>query len=202
MFPLTVHFVDGFLAVYFSSVALFYTARVLLLRRRNPSVQLINHGQAFQRQWFSHSAFRVFRVLIWGVCVARLWLPVIDDWIVLFPMALSWRLMGVLLLCIGFGIALLGHRTLGEQWRSGVDANQRTRLVTHGLYAYSRNPMFIGVRVALLGFALALPSLLGVMSLVVGWLMLALQTKVEEQHLATLHGGIYQRYTSTVGRWI
>lgn len=194
-------FIDAFLALYFSSVALFYTVRILLQRRQQPSVALVNHGQRWQRQWLTHTSFRLFRGLIWGVCVLRVWLPDVDVLIGVVALEPAWRGLGALLLLCGFGVALIGHRTLGAQWRSGVHAMQRTALITHGIYAHSRNPMFIGVRMALLGFLLALPSLLSLASLLCGWWMLSVQARVEEEHLGRLHGQHYQRYQQHVARW-
>jgi protein-S-isoprenylcysteine O-methyltransferase Ste14 len=194
-------FVDVFLAIYFSSVALFYTARIIFLRRQQPAVALVDHGRAYQRQWWTHATFRIFRALILCVCVARLWLPDIDRWIQLMALDPALRGLGVLGLLGGFALALVGHRTLGGQWRSGVHADQHTTLITQGIYAYSRNPMFIGVRIALVGFLLALPSLLSLVSLVTGWWMLGLQTTVEEAHLERLHGKRYRAYQQHVAKW-
>lgn len=193
--------VDVFLAFYFTSVAAFYTFRILFLGRQRPQVALINHGRPFERQWIAHTTFRVFRASIWGVCVVRLFLPEVDRWIGYVALDDVWRLSGAALLLVGFVVALVGHRTLGAQWRSGVDAQQSTELVTRGVYARSRNPMFIGVRLAMLGFALALPSWFAWLSLILGWWMIGLQIKVEERHLANMHGIAYRHYRERVARW-
>ena len=47
---------------------------------------------------------------------------------------------------------------MGKSWRIGIDTENKTELVEKGLFKISRNPIFLGMRVSLLGFFLALPN--------------------------------------------
>ena len=60
------------------------------------------------------------------------------------PDAARWA--GILLALVGDGVFLLSVYRMGASWRAGVDATQRTALVTDGIYAHSRNPAFLGFR--------------------------------------------------------
>jgi protein-S-isoprenylcysteine O-methyltransferase Ste14 len=76
-------------------------------------------------------------------------------------------------------------------------------LVVSGLYRLSRNPMYVGVSLILWGWAIGFQSRpLTAYALVV---MLAFHLRIvfgEEPWLAETHGAQWQRYKSTVPRWL
>lgn len=51
---------------------------------------------------------------------------------------------------LGGGLFALG----GSSWRIGVDPDERTELVTDGIFRFSRNPIYVFMVVAWLGFGL------------------------------------------------
>jgi|GEM_PF-118469 len=77
------------------------------------------------------------------------------------------------------------------------------RLVTTGLYRWSRNPMYVGVVLILVGWSLSFASTaLALYSLAIA---LAFQLRVvfgEEPWLARTHGDAWQVYARSVPRWI
>ncbi|MGB0733348.1 MAG: methyltransferase family protein [Pontibacterium sp.] len=111
-------------------------------------------------------------------------------------------LLGNVLLAMGFANAILLNVYMGNQWRSGIDPNGPTLLITQGLFKYSRNPMFLGVGIAQLGFFLALPSWFSLICLMVGWAAIYRQTISEEKHLQARFPDEYAIYTTKVRRWL
>jgi protein-S-isoprenylcysteine O-methyltransferase Ste14 len=78
-----------------------------------------------------------------------------------------------------------------------------TALVTGGVYRYTRNPMYLGMLVILLAWAVWLaspPALVGVP--VFWWYIGRFQIRPEERALATLFGNSFGDYTSRVRRWL
>ena len=76
-------------------------------------------------------------------------------------------------------------------------------LVVSGLYRYVRNPMYVGVTVALAGWALLFES--GGLALYGVCVFAGFNAFVilyEEQVLASRFGDDYHRYRSSVGRWL
>lgn len=76
-------------------------------------------------------------------------------------------------------------------------------LVTTGLYRYSRNPMYVGVLIIVIGWALAFRSA------TIAWYALALAALFharvvffEEPWLARTHGAEFDAYRSKVPRWL
>ncbi len=112
--------------------------------------------------------------------------------------------------CVAFGlygIGLLGtlwaQVTMGASWRIGVDPSAKTQLVTHGPFAYVRNPIFTCMMVLALGLAILVPnwvSWLSVLALLTG---LELQVRiVEEPYLLRTHSDSYRRYAQATGRFV
>jgi protein-S-isoprenylcysteine O-methyltransferase Ste14 len=82
-----------------------------------------------------------------------------------------------------------------------IDAPKR--LVVRGLYRYIRNPMYVGVRLVIAGWAVFLrsPQVL-IYGASVGLLFHLFVILVEEPMLEGKFGGAYQKYHSEVGRWL
>ena len=112
---------------------------------------------------------------------------------------------GLLLLALGFGIAFTGLRTLtrNRTTPSPIQIERAKVLVTSGLYSFSRNPMYLGMLIFLIGVA----SLFANAWLLAGPVAFALyiqrfQIAPEERVMAAKFGADYTDYKSRVRRWI
>lgn len=196
------NFVRSYLAAFFTFVALFYFIRIKTNKQRN-QVRLVHTGPKFSATWSNHMAFRFFRKLIWFICEFRLPFPAIDNYLLLFPNLISApiNLAGIVILTFAFGFTVYVHLAMGTQWRSGIDTEQPTKLLTTGLFAWSRNPMYLGVLSAQFGFFLALPSVFTLLCLVAGFVFIFKQTLAEEAYLLKVHQADYLNYQQSVRRW-
>jgi len=109
---------------------------------------------------------------------------------------------GWLLLAAALAWVVVAQAQMGASWRIGIDSANATALVQHGLFARSRNPVFLALRVELLGFFLVLPSAATAALLVAGEILMQVQVRLEERHLAALHGAAYADYCARVRRWL
>ena len=66
------------------------------------------------------------------------------------------RFTGFLLGLLGDGIFLTSVLTMRDSWRAGIPDRDKTELITSGIYAYSRNPAFLGFDLMYLGTFLLL----------------------------------------------
>lgn len=196
-------FTRWYLAVFFTFVAVFYTSRIFLMKRTEHR-SLVFAGGRFTASWWNHMTFRGFRITIWLVCLLRLPYPQIDTYLGLIPALNQTAVLisGNTLLTLGFLFTMAVHFSMGCNWRSGIDPQGPEKLITNGPFQFSRNPMFIGIAVAQLGFFLALPSVFTIICLAVGLTVLRRQALCEESHLKTLFGDAYQHYQSQVRRWV
>ncbi len=76
------------------------------------------------------------------------------------------------------------------------------RLVTSGIYRYTRNPMYLGHIIFLLGLTLTLQSLLGALITVGTAIWFHLRVLENERQLAGLFGDTYLNYLGRTKRWI
>lgn len=104
------------------------------------------------------------------------------------------------------GMALLwtsmAQVQMGRSWRIGIDRKSKTDLHTSGLFSLSRNPVFVGMLASLLGLFFLLPNALTLVCLVVGYLLIGVAVRLEEEHLLQQHGAVYQQYKDRVRRWL
>lgn len=116
---------------------------------------------------------------------------------------LGYAIIAVVLFVVGAAIYLWcvwDFATFGRGTPAPIDAPRR--LVVRGLYRYVRNPMYVGMFSALLGWT-TLFQTLAICLYVVCWTIVVYLFVVfyEEPHLRKLFGDDYERYRSRVGRW-
>ncbi len=109
---------------------------------------------------------------------------------------------GIGLLVISLLWILIAQSNMGRSWRIGVDADVKTDLIQGGLFSISRNPIFLGMRVMLIGFFLILPNALTFAIWLLGDTLMQIQVRLEEAHLREIHGDLYNAYTRRVRRWL
>lgn len=111
---------------------------------------------------------------------------------------------------IGGGLTLLGAMIfltaffhLGSSIRLLLPKqNERTRLMTDGWYAHSRNPLYLGLHVSMIGWALIFPSLLVVVALVIFLANQHFRILLEEDFLEKQFGDEYRDYKKQVRRYL
>ncbi len=112
------------------------------------------------------------------------------------------RATGTVMVLGATALMLAAQLDLGASWRVGIDEGARPGLVTGGLYRYSRNPIYVAMLTALLGFALLLPSWISLGLLIGAGLGIRRHVRDEEAYLARTYGEEYRRYAARVGRFV
>jgi protein-S-isoprenylcysteine O-methyltransferase Ste14 len=110
--------------------------------------------------------------------------------------------LGWLLLITSLMLVMLAQTQMGSSWRIGIDTDKPSELVKHGLFRWSRNPIFLAMRINLFGLFIALPSAVSASIFVAGEILIQIQVRLEEKHLQDLHGDRYQAYRAAVRRWL
>ena len=70
-----------------------------------------------------------------------------------------------------------------------------------GLFSLSRNPVFLGIKINMIGFFLVLPNAITLTLLILDIALIDIQIALEEEHLLQLHGEKYRAYASRVRKW-
>lgn len=92
--------------------------------------------------------------------------------------------------------------SMGNSWRIGIPQGDAPPLRTHGPFAVSRNPIFLGMLTFVLGMTLWSPSAVTVALLTATYIALEVQIRGEEAYLAGMHGEVYGNYCARVRRWL
>lgn len=192
-----------YLAIFYSVVALFYSVMIKIRGANQCNANLVNIGKKHSLHWWNHVVFRVFRIAIWAVCIYQLFDANIAQTLIPFTIFINplWQFIGVILMLLGFTLAIYCNFILDNAWRSGLDTTSKPGLVTRLLYARSRNPSYIGVAASQLGFFLAWPNLFSFICLLVGVIALRIQIRLEETFLSDLYNEEYQSYIAKVPRY-
>ncbi len=117
--------------------------------------------------------------------------------------SVPFRIIGAAVSIVGTAIFIISVLTMRDSWRAGVSANDKTELVTGGIYQISRNPAFLGFDLLHIGILLMFFNwaLCAVSAFAI--LMYHLQiVNVEEVFLLTAFGDEYLKYKNKVCRYI
>ena len=112
------------------------------------------------------------------------------------------RLTGIGLLILALLWTVVAQAQMGESWRIGIDHEHQTALVRAGVFRFSRNPIFLGMKITLVGLFLVIPNALTVLTLLMGVVLIQIQVRLEEQFLVKTHGEEYCQYRRQVRRWL
>ncbi len=113
------------------------------------------------------------------------------------------RGLAIILIVVGLGFDGLAagqmrrHQTAVEPWKGA------SNLLTTGLFAYTRNPIYLGFALTYAGFAVAMDSPVA-LGLLLPTLIVIDRFVIprEEAHLSAVFGSTYDDYRQTVRRWI
>jgi protein-S-isoprenylcysteine O-methyltransferase Ste14 len=119
----------------------------------------------------------------------------------LFHAELAYR-VGVSLCLAGLLLLFLSLVSFGKSFRVGIDSNAPDKLVTTGIFAFSRNPIYVALGLVLLGqFFLFSNWILLVYIIAAIWLFQR-QVSREEQYLRDHYGQQYLEYCDRVRRYL
>lgn len=111
------------------------------------------------------------------------------------------RYVGLILIGLAFAILIPGQLALGTAWRLGIDEKHPGELVTHGIYAMTRNPIYLFFDLYFVGTFLLNSTWFFALSAAFTVLNLHYQILNEEQYLDQIYGAAYQTYRVCTGRY-
>ena len=110
--------------------------------------------------------------------------------------------VGIGLIHLAFLIIFIAQRNMANEWRIGIDNENKVNLITKGMFGISRNPIFLGVIIVFLGLFFIIPNLITAIILVAGVIVIQVQVRLEEEFLLNQLGNEYKEYMTKVKRWI
>ena len=150
---------------------------------------------------------RVLKVSIAGwVCVALVYAfaPTVKPWLVPIPYLVTEgvHLAGAVVAVVAILWIGVAQMQMAGSFRMGIDPSETTVLIREGLFALSRNPIYVGILAMVCGFFLLAPNALSFGLTATAVFGLSVTVRLEEEHLLSKHGDAYREYRSSVRRWI
>ena len=115
---------------------------------------------------------------------------------------LTIKYIGLGLLAFALIWTIIGQGNMKDSWRIGIDTETQTELITTGLFQFSRNPIFFGMIINLVGLFLTTPNALTGLFLILGYVLIQIQIRLEEEFLTNQHVQKYLEYKQKVRRLI
>lgn len=110
--------------------------------------------------------------------------------------------LGVFFCAIGAGLMLGSLVSFGTSFRVGIDTEQPDKLITTGVFAITRNPIYVAFGFVLAGEFLIQPTWVMLAYMVAGFALFHRQVLREEAFLRERYGADFQAYAARVRRYL
>lgn len=115
---------------------------------------------------------------------------------------ISVKITGVVIMSIGVAVFIAAVLQMRDNWRAGVQKEDKTELVTSGIYSVSRNPAFLGFDLMNIGILLLCFNWCLSLATIAVIVLFHLQiVNVEEDFLTEAFGDEYIQYKKSVCRY-
>ena len=114
----------------------------------------------------------------------------------------NWTILAAIVSLAGAAIVIVAQVQMGRAWRIGVREGDAPLFVSHGLFRYSRNPIFVGMMLVGLSAAIVSGTWWSWSALVLFALSCIVQVRIEEAHLEASFGDAYRAFSHQVPRWL
>jgi protein-S-isoprenylcysteine O-methyltransferase Ste14 len=168
--------------------------RVFLLKRQG--IQAMKFGSTDRTDFLIPPfAFFYFYVLF----AAALGWPNLGGQVFFRSDAVAWG--GVLFCLAGLLVLLWSLVSFRQSFRIGIDIDRPDKLIVDGVFAFSRNPIYVGFGLILIGEFLILPNWVTLAYFVAAAGLVHRQVLREEEYLRGHYGAAYEQYCHRVRRY-
>ena len=110
--------------------------------------------------------------------------------------------LGVAAIVTGLALFAAALWSFGRSWRIGIDHDRPGTLITRGIFAFTRNPIFLFMDIYFVGTWLIQRDLFFLLFAIVAVAGIHYQILQEEKFLVRHYGDTYRRYLLRVPRYI
>lgn len=171
----------------------FYFAKILIQKKQSIKTNQMGIGNKSKKVLLIERIMSVATVLTFIVGVCSIFL------VKTHPVT-GLRIVGIVIGMIGVLFFALATITMKTSWRVGIP-EEKTSLVTGGIYKWSRNPAFVGFDLSYLSVCLMFFNIPLTMVSVWAAVMLHLQILQEEEHMHNMFGAEYDDYRKHTMRY-
>lgn len=171
-----------------------YLGKMILQKKKGIQTDQIAKKKNKDRVYYIE---RIMQVATYSIIVAEV-VSVIGDFSILDTEA---RAIGLALGILGVIIFGTAVWTMRDSWRAGIPENDKTEIVTEGIYKISRNPAFLGFDLVYIGIGLMFFNPVLAVFSIFAIVMLHFQILQEEKYLSVVFGREYDMYKKQVCRY-
>lgn len=171
----------------------FYIAKLVIQKKQSIKTNQMGMGNKSKKVLVIERIMSIATVLVIVAEVASIFL-------VKHYLPLPVRIAGLVLGAIGVLFFAMATVTMKSSWRVGIP-EEKTTLVTDGIYAWSRNPAFVGFDLLYLGICLVFFNIPLLIISMWAAVMLHLQILQEEAHMEKMCGEEYREYLEHTMRY-
>lgn len=110
--------------------------------------------------------------------------------------------LGVLFCLVGLLVLFWSLVSFGKSFRIGIDQEHPDRLITHGAFAFSRNPIYVAFAAILLGQFLVFPNWILLIYLLAATWLFHRQVLREEEFLKKQYPAEFKEYCAHVRQYL
>ena len=169
--------------------------RALLMKRKG--INAMNFGEIDKKD-FLIPPFALFYFYV--VFAAAFRLPTVSTQEFFYSGIIAW--VGVCLCLSGLLLLFLSLISFGKSFRVGIDTQHPDKLVTSGLFAISRNPIYVAFESVLIGQFLVFPNWILLVYVGAATWLFHRQVLREEDYLMRYYGNEYSEYCDRVRRYL
>ena len=169
--------------------------RVLMMRRRG--IEAFHFGK-LDKTDFLIPPFALFYFYL--VFANTFNLPTVGTQEIFHSEIISW--IGVFFCLAGLLLLLWSLVSFGQSFRVGIDTENPDELITSGIFAYSRNPIYVAFAFILLGQFLIFSNWILLVYMLAGTWLFHRQVLREEEYLTKHYGKEYIEYSNRVRRYL
>jgi len=112
------------------------------------------------------------------------------------------NIVGLTLFIVGLTTALVAQITLRRFYSSTLVIREDHQLITHGIYRFTRHPIYLGVIIAIIGVPVYASSLYGLLLMSALIPILLNRIRIEERMLTEEFGDAYRTYKEATSKLI
>lgn len=179
--------------IIFVAFYLFYFAKLVIQKKQSIKTNQMGVGNKPKKVLVTERIMSVATILtgVMGVCniffVKNFLIPEL-------------RIAGIVIGVVAVIFFALATITMKNSWRVGIP-EEKTSLVTEGIYKWSRNPAFVGFDLLYISMCILFFNIPLVVVSVWAAVMLHLQILQEEEHMHNMFGAEYDEYKKHTMRY-
>jgi protein-S-isoprenylcysteine O-methyltransferase Ste14 len=110
----------------------------------------------------------------------------------------DWFWIGAVVNLLGLGFSVWARVYLGNNWSRSVTIKQNHELITGGPYGLVRHPIYTGLLIGVLGTAIAIGQVRGLVAFAFIFTSLWFKLRLEERWMRLQFGDVYEQYAQRV----